>query len=327
MVESISAEKKKKDWIKTIWSLKEKGTGITRKIAVYIGDYTGKIDDYYKNECLVNDLQFFMYDKWKVAHQAETGMEIKDPLVKGTYKVVDVKLDIVKNRLYDDEIAKIYTVESPFTGEKKDYAASEVRTKCFEEDKSGRYQTYLSKVEKPSNPSIKFGKTTVIEGDGKQATKFSYVDNFIDIVIFGDSEQFNFVLKNVSQNTQKLIWDDAVFVGIDGSTSKIMHSGIKYSERSASQPASTIIKGASLEDIACPVSNVYYDEGTTIGYKTYGNGWKTKSMYPKTVSNDVKQVSLMLPIKIKDVENEYLFVFDVKYEYNHPERLNLGDVN
>ena len=77
--------------------IKEKGTGITRKIAVYIGDYTGKIDDYYKNECLVNDLQFFMYDKWKVAHQAETGMEIKDPLVKGTYKVVDVKLDIVKN--------------------------------------------------------------------------------------------------------------------------------------------------------------------------------------------------------------------------------------
>lgn len=325
VVESISAEKKKKDWIKTLWSLKEVGTGINRKITVYIGNYTGKIDSYYRDECLLKDFQFFLYDQWKVAHQSEIGTEIKDPLVKGIYKVVDVKLDIVKNSSYDNEIAKVYTVESPFTNTKRDYIASEVRSKCFEEDKSGRYHTYLSKVEKPSNPSIKYGKTTVIKGDGKQTTKFSYIDNFIDILIFGDSEQFSFVLKNVSQTTQKLIWDDAVFVGIDGSTSKVMHSGVKYSERSASQPASTIIKGASLEDIACPISNVYYDEGTTINHKTYGNGWKTRSMYPKTISKDIKQVSLMLPIQIKDVENEYIFVFDVKYEYNHPERLNLGE--
>ena len=34
VVESISAEKKKKDWIKTLWSLKEVGTGINRKITV-----------------------------------------------------------------------------------------------------------------------------------------------------------------------------------------------------------------------------------------------------------------------------------------------------
>lgn len=186
-----------------------------------------------------------------------------------------------------------------------------MNTKCFEEDKSGGYYTYLSKVEKPSNPAIKYGKTTIINGDGKQATKFSYVDNFIDIVIFGNSEQFSFILKNISQSTQKLVWDNAVFVGIDGSTSRIMHSGVKYSERSASQPASTIIKGASLEDIACPISNVYYDEGTTVNHKTYGNGWKTRSMYPTISSKEIKQVSLMLPIQIKDVENEYIFVFDI----------------
>jgi hypothetical protein len=27
------------------------------------------------------------------------------------------------------------------------------------------------------------------------------------------------------------------------------------------------------------------------------------------------------PIQIKDVVNEYVFIFDVEYEYNHPERL------
>ena len=46
-------------------------------------------------------------------------------------------------------------------------------------------------------------------------------------------------------------------------------------------------------------------------------------MYPKQPALEGKQVSLMLPIQIKDVVNEYIFVFDLKYKYNHPERLNL----
>ena len=323
IVESIVADKKKKDWMKTIWTLKDAKTGYNKQITVFVGNYTGKVKDYYRNECLLKDLQFFQYDKWKESHKSEIGTEFSDPIVKGTYKVVDVKLDIVKNASYNDELAKVYTVLSPFDGSRKEYEASRAKFECFTDDKSGKYQTYLAKVEKPSNPAIKFGKTITVQGDGKNATKFSYIDNFIDILIFGNSEQFSFVLKNVSETTQKIVWDDAVFVGIDGSTSKIMHSGVKYSERSASQPPSTIIRGASLEDIACPISNVYYDEGTTINYKTYGNGWKTKSMYPSKVSSDVKQVSLMLPIQIKDVENEYIFVFDVKYEYNYPDRLNI----
>ncbi|MBP5680111.1 MAG: hypothetical protein J6X31_03605, partial [Bacteroidales bacterium] len=198
-VESISIEKKKKNWSKTIWSLKEKGTDVTRKINVYIGDYTGTIND--NNECLLKDFQFFLYDKWKAAHQSEIGMEIVDPLVKGAYKIVDVKLDVTENSSHKSEIVKVYTVESPFTKEKKDYEASELKSKCFEEDKSGGYHTYLSKVEKPSNPSIKYGTTTEIKGDGLQATKFSYEDNFINIVILGNSEQFSFVFKNVYEST------------------------------------------------------------------------------------------------------------------------------
>ncbi len=30
----------------------------------------------------------------------------------------------------------------------------------------------------------------------------------------------------------------------------------------------------------------------------------------------------MLPIQIKDVINEYVFVFRVKWEYNYPEMIN-----
>ena len=80
-------------------------------------------------------------------------------------------------------------------------------------------------------------------------------------------------------------------------------------------PATTIIKGASVEDLACPTSNVRYSDIL--------KEWVTDSMYPKQPALEGKQVSLMLPIQIKDVVNEYIFVFDLKYKYNHPERLNL----
>ena len=94
-----------------------------------------------------------------------------------------------------------------------------------------------------------------------------------------------------------------------------MHLGIKYSQREASQPASTIIRGASLEDVACPTSNVRYSELL--------KEWVTDSMYPDKITKEAQQIRLMLPIQIKDVVNEYVFVFDVKYESKHPERLNI----
>lgn len=53
-------------------------------------------------------------------------------------------------------------------------------------------------------------------------------------------------------------------------------------------------------------------------------GWKIKSMFPEEfVGKSIGEVRLMLPIQIKDVINEYTFIFDVNYSYNHPELLNL----
>ena len=110
------------------------------------------------------------------------------------------------------------------------------------------------------------------------------------------------------------MWNEAVVVDVDGSTSKVMHSGIKYSQREGDQPASTIIKGAKLEDLAAPTDKVYYDDVL--------KEWSSKSLYsnadPKLEGQTIK---LMLPIQVKDVVNEYIFEFKLNYVYNHPEYL------
>jgi hypothetical protein len=94
-----------------------------------------------------------------------------------------------------------------------------------------------------------------------------------------------------------------------------MHVGTKYSQREGDQPATTIIKGAKIEDLAAPNCNIRYSDAL--------KEWVTDSMYPSEPATAPGQLRLMLPIQIKDVVNEYIFVFDVNYVYNYPDRLNL----
>ena len=93
-----------------------------------------------------------------------------------------------------------------------------------------------------------------------------------------------------------------------------MHSGIKYSQREGDQPASTIIKGAKLEDLAAPTANVYYSDVL--------KEWTSYSLYRNADRKAEGQtIRLMLPIQVKEVINEYIFEFGLNYVYDHPEYL------
>lgn len=315
LVTSITGKTKKgKDTQDMLWTIKEVDGNTTVSFKVHTGNYKKKISEYSVSEYMFKDLQFYMLDAWKEGHKYEIGKQFDNPMVKAKYEVIDVFLAIEKDpEDFEEKLFKMYTLKNTIYGNESTYIAAEAQSLCFKDDLSGSYVSTLAKVEKPSNPSVKFGKTTIVED--KDITKYSYEDNFISIIIFGTPTQFCFSLKNVSESTQKLIWDEAVFVSYTGSTSKVMHSGIKYSQREEPQPASTIIRGASLDDIACPTSNVYYSD--------FLKEWTTKSMYPSEFSEGTKQVQLMLPIQIKDVTNEYIFVFDIWYKYKNPERLTI----
>ncbi len=252
-----------------------------------------------------NDGKKSYVDATFVENLNELGTEFTNPAFKCKYTVVGISTK-------RNSSLKMYTVKNSMSGITKEVLAKSASTGAFDDDKSGKFFATLSKVEKPSNASVRYGNTTTVTD--KDITKFSYVDNFIDMLIFTSSNRFNFVLKNISDNTLKLVWNEAVFVDVDGSTSKIMHSGIKYSQREGDQPASTIIKGAKLEDIAVPTANVYYDDLL--------KEWDIYSLYRN--ADEIAQgqtIRLMLPIQVKDVINEYIFEFSLNYVFDHPEYL------
>ncbi len=293
------------------WTIKKISTGETIDISVYYGNRIALLaksdiglfgDDEVRNF----DLPFFMnIDEYK---KKFIGKEYEHHLVKAKYKVMGVK--IMSNIKYEPCV--FVDVINSIDGSHHLYNYETASEDCFKYALEGEYQTSLVKVEKPENPDVKYGEIKIVTDS---LTKYCYEDNYLRIVIYGLSGRFTFSLLNKSRYSLKLVWDDATFVDYNSSVSKIMHKGVKYSEREASQPSSTILRGSVLDDVAIPTRNIEYSKLL--------KDWFVSSMYPDIQINESKQVQLMLPIQIKDVVNEYVFVFEIKRVFSHPELLRL----
>ena len=180
---------------------------------------------------------------------------------------------------------------------------------------TAKYDVSLASVESPADAKAQFGETKVTSFTEGEYNKYRYEDDYIDIVWYVSTKQFNFTLKNKSNHTIKINWDDISYVDYEGQTGRVMHTGVKYTERNNSQPASTVPKGASISDILLPTENVYFISGQ------YG-GWNEKllipSIYqtPEAFANGAgsyvgKTMKILMPIMIENVQNDYTFEFSI----------------
>lgn len=177
------------------------------------------------------------------------------------------------------------------------------------------YDVALSTVESPANAKAQFGDTKVVSFQEGATSKYRYEDDYIDIIWYVGLKEFNFTLKNKSNHTIKLNWDDISYVDYKGSVGRVMHSGVKYIDRNNSQPASTIPRGASITDVLIPTDNIYYVSGK------YG-GWNEKFLIPCSYSSKEdfaaganayvgSTMKILMPIMIENVQNDYTFEFTV----------------
>ena len=177
------------------------------------------------------------------------------------------------------------------------------------------YSIGLKTVESPANAKQQFGETKVVNFQDGTTNKYRYEDDYIYIVWYVGAKQFNFDLTNKSGHTLKINWDDISYVDYKGQTGRVMHSGVKYTERNNSQPASTVPKGANLSDLLLPTENVYYVSGQ------YGGGrekYLIPCVYSDAATRDAqasayigKTLTIMMPIMIENVQNDYTFTFSI----------------
>ena len=178
------------------------------------------------------------------------------------------------------------------------------------------YSVGLSSVESPADAKQQFGETKVVTFNEEGVSKYRYEDDYINIVWYVGLKQFNFTLNNKSGHSLKINWDDISFVDTKGQVGRVMHSGVKYSERNNSQPATTVPKGASISDILLPTENVYFVSGQ------YG-GWRENYLLPCVYQTPEafnagasslvgKTMTIMMPIIIENVQNDYTFTFNIE---------------
>ncbi len=294
-------------------TLQEKGGKKKVKIKIYNGDEGSEID---KFDFVITDsytVPLLLIDKFDSQKVNFIGQKFSHPLVKASYEIVDVVMVPISKFIFGDLNYPVmhFVLKNSVTGDLYTHYYENVEVNCFNFELSGKYNASLSKVERPANQSERYGETQIIENEG--VTKYLFSDEFIEMLIFCDSEQFIFKLKNISTSTIKLIWNETAFVDYNGSTCKVMHQGIKYSQRESDQPPTSIIKGSSLEDMLVPTCNVRYND--------YKKEWVTDSMYPNEKQFDHGELRVMLPVQIKDIINEYIFVFRLDWVYNYPELL------
>ena len=177
------------------------------------------------------------------------------------------------------------------------------------------YSVGLSSVESPADAKQQFGETKVVTFNEEGVSKYRYEDDYINSVWYVGLKQFNFTLNNKSGHSLKINWDDISFVDTKGQVGRVMHSGVKYSERNNSQPATTVPKGASISDILLPTENVYFVSGQ------YG-GWRENYLLPCVYQTPEafnagasslvgKTMTIMMPIMIENVQNDYTFTFNI----------------
>ncbi len=180
----------------------------------------------------------------------------------------------------------------------------------------GFYNVTLQNVEGPENAKERYGESKIVNFEEEGKTKYSYEDDMIKIVWLPLSTQFCFTMYNKTDHSIKIIWDEAAYVDVNGSSGRVMHAGVKYIDRNNPQPPTVVIKNANIDDIIVPTDNIYYESGQ------YG-GWITKPMFPNRANSQEelntltkqyigKDVKVLLPLEIQGTINEYIFTFKVE---------------
>ena len=216
---------------------------------------------------------------------------------------------------YKDEEGHDYILDE-YTMKQDEFPITEeeynkiVATNIANHKLAGNYYYTLSKVIKPSNKSIRYGKI-----EERQSDSYFYEDNVISIFIVGGSKQFEFSLTNKMTNSIKIIWDEASFVDADNLVSKVVHKGVRFIDATNSLPATTIPSGASISELIAPTNRIKYSDG-----------WYQQSIISSNKSDDPnvvgKTVKILLPIEVNGVVNEYVFCFTIGWKFTYPEYQN-----
>ena len=168
------------------------------------------------------------------------------------------------------------------------------------------YSIPLTTVNPPKNEVIQ--QVNIEKFTDGNLNKYRFEDKKIKAIMYITAKRICFDLTNKTENTAKIMWDEAAIVDYTGSTQRVTHIGVRFMDRDSPKPPTSIPAGTQLHEEVTPISNIYLDRLQ----------WKEAGLFPMFYkSKDEKEakqyegktMKLLLPIDFAGVKNEYLFEF------------------
>ena len=139
-----------------------------------------------------------------------------------------------------------------------------------------QYGMNMKSVERPVNPKIPYGeietKSVEKEENGKIKFFHEFSDDMIEGTFYFTSQSIGFELKNKTNYTMKINWDNCAYISSTGETMRVIHEGVKLIDRNSPQPPSVIVRNGKITDSLTPSDNIYYISGQ------YG-GWSYHKLF------------------------------------------------
>jgi len=188
---------------------------------------------------------------------------------------------------------------------------------------NGFLKVSLKEVEVPENIKNRFGQSKIINFVKEDTLNYSFENDMIKVNWIPLQKQILFSLKNKTKHSLKIIWDQAVFVDINGLSHRLIHSSINFNNRNNPQPPTVVVKNSRVNEAIIPVNNVRFVNS----YWVKSNLIKVnrKSNSEKILDNYIgKTIKILLPLEIQDTINEYIFTFEI-YDFTIPDNREKDD--
>jgi hypothetical protein len=149
-----------------------------------------------------------------------------------------------------------------------------------------------------------------------------FEDSLLAIDFAIGQKNVSFSMQNKSGKTARIFWDETLFIK-NGSAGRVMHSGVKFTERNNAQPPSILPSNTKHEDVIIPTENVYWRDGYYSASYSNPGGWETRDLFPAYDMNKQEVVDQILnskglefqvfmPIQFGDTKKEYTFRFKIR---------------
>jgi hypothetical protein len=176
------------------------------------------------------------------------------------------------------------------------------------------YSVGLQTVERDAKAQEQFGVANAAEVNEGDSVAFVLEDGLMRITWVVEEARLPFVLENKTDQPIRIIWNDAIFMDLNGAPHKVMHRDVRYSQRGEPQAPTTVKPGETREDYILAINLPYQESDASWREDPFLKPYRrmSRAELEPALLNVGRSFVAILPLEFQGEVHEYVFTFRVR---------------